>query len=148
MQKNSTRPTRLYDKDRAATWPGDNHTPATANRDTARPKACRDTAGARRAQVDTIDRPKAAHLIAALALVLLVILLGLVVLKAVEPLPVVTYNEYTVEPGDTLWEIARESNGYGHMDSRQILEDIRERSGCDQTIQPGQTLYIPVYAIN
>lgn len=148
MREQNTRPTKLYDKDHTAPRPGNRHTPTTANRSKAQPEARGRAASACGAQVDIIGGSKGGLIVAAVALVLLVILLGLVILQAVEPLPVVTYNEYTVRPGDTLWEIARESNGYGHMDSREILDDIRERSGCDQNIQPGQILYIPVYAIN
>jgi LysM repeat protein len=63
-------------------------------------------------------------------------------LKAPEP---VDYETYVVRSGDTLWEIAKESNGWNKMDAYEIIDDIEKASDCSALIYPGQIVYIPVY---
>lgn len=60
---------------------------------------------------------------------------------------IIDYEEYIVERGDTLWVIAAQSNGYDFMDTRKIVDDIEEESGCTAYIYPGQKVYIPIYDI-
>ena len=57
----------------------------------------------------------------------------------------VSYDVYVVSHGDTLWEIAMESNGWNRIDNSYIIEDIKAESDCSSLIYPGQILYIPVY---
>lgn len=80
-----------------------------------------------------------------------VIIIGLIFLSFAlvfnsmkEPTPV-DYIEYIVEPGDTLWEIARASDMWNKMDASIIIDDMCERSDCTATIYPGQIVYIPMY---
>jgi LysM repeat protein len=52
--------------------------------------------------------------------------------------------EYTVAPGDTLWDIAREHLEPGASIQTRI-RSIKERSGLTTSdIYPGQVLYLPV----
>lgn len=57
----------------------------------------------------------------------------------------VSSQPYTVQYGDTLWEIAEKSNGYGKMDIRDIIYDIKELSDCTTEINYGQIVQIPIY---
>lgn len=61
-----------------------------------------------------------------------------------DPEPV-DYVEYVVEPGDTLWGIARNSDKWNKMDASIIIDDMCEASNCTATIYPGQVVYIPMY---
>lgn len=56
-----------------------------------------------------------------------------------------SYESYVVQPGDTLWGIAHQSNGWNRIDGQMIIKDIRDRSNCTSTIYPGQVVYIPMY---
>jgi hypothetical protein len=58
---------------------------------------------------------------------------------------IVGSEPYTVQYGDTLWEIATMSNGYDHMDTRDIIHDIKELSDCTSDINYGQIVQIPIY---
>lgn len=50
--------------------------------------------------------------------------------------------EYTVLPGDTLWEIG--SRHAGRNDVREIIWRIQQANGLESAvIQPGQVLFIP-----
>lgn len=60
----------------------------------------------------------------------------------------VDFEEYIVEEGDTLWDIAKLSNGWNQMDASYIIDAIKEESDCTSTIYPGQVVYIPVYDVN
>lgn len=56
--------------------------------------------------------------------------------------PSIVYREVTVEPGDTLWNIAR-SFGSGR-DTREVVWEIRKVNDLQQaTVYPGQTLLVP-----
>lgn len=57
----------------------------------------------------------------------------------------IDYEEYIVSSGDTLWEIAMESNGWNRIENSYIVDDIQVASDCTALIHPGQVLYIPVY---
>ena len=52
---------------------------------------------------------------------------------------------YIVEDGDTLWDVAKLSNGYNHMDIREIIYDIQQLSDCTTEIHRGDVLLIPIY---
>jgi LysM repeat protein len=57
------------------------------------------------------------------------------------PIPTV---EVRVEPGDTLWSLARR-HADDSIDVRELIGDIRRINHLDDTvIRPGQTLKIPV----
>lgn len=51
--------------------------------------------------------------------------------------------EYTVQPGDTLWGIAKEIT---HQPIDKTIHEIRKRNNIDPVIQPGQVLYVPKIA--
>ena len=55
------------------------------------------------------------------------------------------YESYVVKSGDSLWEIAQQSDGWNKYDGQMIIEDMRERSNCTATIYPGQVVYVPMY---
>ena len=57
------------------------------------------------------------------------------------------YTKYTVKKGDTLWALATMSNGYGTVDTRRIVDDIKAESNCTADLRVGQTIYIPDYNI-
>lgn len=57
----------------------------------------------------------------------------------------VSYVEYVVQEGDTLWDIAHTSNGYNKVDVREIIQDIIEKSNCSEVVYPGEVIYVPVY---
>lgn len=63
-------------------------------------------------------------------------------MKVPEP---VSYEQYVVQKGDTLWDIARQSDMWNKMDTFIIIDDMQERSECTATIYPGQVVYIPMY---
>lgn len=67
----------------------------------------------------------------------LLLLLAIIVLTA-RP-----YEPYTVCAGDTLWSIARLSNGYGRYSTEKIVADI-VTNGRD-VIRPGEQIFIPRY---
>ncbi len=51
-------------------------------------------------------------------------------------------QSYTVEPGDTLWDIATQYSG--KQDPRKVIEAIKRANGLvGATVQPGQQLTIP-----
>ena len=58
---------------------------------------------------------------------------------------VVNTVPYTVKNGDTLWNIARQSNGYGELSTRRIVDDIKRLSDCSDDIKKGQVILVPVY---
>ena len=60
-------------------------------------------------------------------------------------LDIMSTEHYTVQYGDTLWGIAKQSNGYNRIDTRIIVDDIMELSDCTTTIHYGQTVQIPIY---
>ena len=53
----------------------------------------------------------------------------------------ISYDIHIVENGDTLWKIAQYSNGYGHIDTRRIIEDM----GCEANIHKGDIINVPIY---
>ena len=59
---------------------------------------------------------------------------------------IVDSRPYQVQSGDTLWDIAQMSNGYGDMDIRNIVYDIQQLSNCTAIINSGDIIYIPTYA--
>lgn len=79
-----------------------------------------------------------------LAAIVFVALLATYVNAIKTPEPV-SYERYVVSSGDTLWEIAKQSNGWNKMDAYEIISDIEEESSCSALIYPGQVVYVPVY---
>jgi LysM repeat protein len=62
-------------------------------------------------------------------------------LESVGPVAVPTLR-VTVEEGDSLWAIARQTSP--QSDPREVVLDIRELNGLtSNTIQPGQVLLVP-----
>ena len=58
---------------------------------------------------------------------------------------IVGYESYFVTDGDTLWDIAKQSNGYDHIDIRDIIYDIQQASNISSDIQWGDEIQIPIY---
>ena len=53
------------------------------------------------------------------------------------------YNEVIVEPGDTLWNIARQQSP--SRDPREVVWEIRTANQLEQAVvYPGQRLQVPV----
>lgn len=78
--------------------------------------------------------------------VLVTIALLFVVANATDKPNVVGYNTYVVSNGDTLWDIAKTSNGYDYVDTREIVYTIRTASGLDTAdIHCGDVVQVPVY---
>lgn len=81
----------------------------------------------------------------AVVVAIAVVLLNIIVFSIFgEPTPV-SYTSYVVEPGDTLWEIARMSNGWSNIDGQTIVYHIMNYSNCSGDIRPGQIVYVPQY---
>lgn len=53
------------------------------------------------------------------------------------------YIEYIVEPGDTLWSIAREHRAV-RQDIRDVIWEIREVNEITPMIYPGQAIWVPL----
>ena len=80
------------------------------------------------------------------AVVVLTIALLFAVAYATNNTPkIVGYNTYVVTYGDTLWDIAKTSNGYDNMDTRQIIYDIQQASNITSDIQSGDIIQVPIY---
>ena len=59
---------------------------------------------------------------------------------------IVGYDTYKVTQGDTLWDIAKLSNGYGHIEHQRIVYDMQQASGlATADIQIWDTIQIPIY---
>ncbi len=60
---------------------------------------------------------------------------------------IISYTEYTVKDGDTLWDIASNMNN-GGMDIREIVFDINQLNEYDanNVLRAGETIKVPVYA--
>jgi hypothetical protein len=78
-------------------------------------------------------------------LVIVAIIVSTIMAMTYDKPDIATYEPYVVSQGDTLWDIAKTSNGYGNMDTRDIVDDIRSASNCTANIKEGDRLYIPVY---
>lgn len=60
---------------------------------------------------------------------------------------IIGYETYVVKSGDTLWGIAKNSNGWNRMDAYEIIDAMEEASNCTALIYPGQIIYVPIYDI-
>jgi len=57
-----------------------------------------------------------------------------------------TYAQVTVQEDDTLWGLIEEHNPNANIDVRSAVYDVCEINDIDAgDIQPGDTLFIPVY---
>lgn len=51
--------------------------------------------------------------------------------------------EYSVQPGDTLWELAKDADNSNNVD--YTVSQIKQINGIgSRALQPGETIYIPV----
>ena len=55
------------------------------------------------------------------------------------------YEQYVVQSGDTLWDIAVE-NTPENRDCRDTISEIKEVNGIGNEIYAGQVIVVPVYA--
>lgn len=85
------------------------------------------------------------RLIETLVIALMIALLVFAIDTAYSTPDAVDYDTYIVCDGDTLWEIAKLSNGYGHIDIRDIIDDIEDASDCTAYIKDGDIIQIPMY---
>lgn len=77
--------------------------------------------------------------------IVLGMLISFIIHMSQTPQPV-AYEKYIVEQGDTLWSIAKLSNGSNcHVLIDYIIDDIMNASGCTTFIVPDQIVYIPMY---
>lgn len=53
-----------------------------------------------------------------------------------------TYKPFTVQRGDTIWELAGKANG--RVDHYLINKTLTYNNLCSDNIEPGQVIYIPV----
>ena len=75
---------------------------------------------------------------------MIVIVLIISIVNACQP-KIVGYDIHVAESGDTLWSFAKMSNGYDYIDGQTIVDDIKEASGIDDTIYPGDVIKVPIY---
>ena len=82
-----------------------------------------------------------------ITIVVITIVLCFAVAVADDTPNIVGYNTYIVSNGDTLWDIATLSNGYGHIEHQRIVYDIREASDITPYINSGDVVQIPIYEV-
>ena len=87
-------------------------------------------------------------LIIMLLLVTLAISSVLFIRETIKRQDPINYDEYVVRSGDTLWDIAKTSNGYGTIDTRKIVFDMCEESNFGEVLNTGDVVYIPLYDID
>lgn len=95
--------------------------------------------------MDRRHRPRKRHnlaLVIILTIGLLTAIIGTV--TASDPYEYTETTAYWVEPGDTLWKIARKYSN-PRQDVRQVIALIEELNDCTATIYPGDYLRIPVF---
>ena len=78
----------------------------------------------------------------------MIISLFAVCANAMKKPDIIGYDTYRVRSGDTLWDIAKQSNGWNNLDAHEIIDDMEDESNCTATIYPGQVVYIPIYDFN
>lgn len=64
---------------------------------------------------------------------------------AFEKVDPVYYETYVVQSYDSLWTVASMSDGYGELDTRRIIEDIKDMNNIGDVIYPDQVVYVPMY---
>lgn len=79
-------------------------------------------------------------------MVVAVVTLFSAVASLFDTLEIIGSESYLVQSGDTLWSIAKMSNGNGHLDVRTIINDIKALSNCTSDIMAGDIVQIPIYA--
>ena len=89
--------------------------------------------------------------VAIIGVILIIVTLFAVMIKnSIDATTPVAYTRYRVRSNDTLWTIAADqSNGFGKIDTRFIVDEIVEKSKIENRnkINPGQELIIPQYAV-
>ena len=85
------------------------------------------------------------NILSVLSIIVLLVTFTLIASSWNDTPEIISSQPYTVQDGDTLWEIAEKSNGYGKMDIRDIIYDIKKLSDCTTEINSGQTVQIPIY---
>ena len=89
---------------------------------------------------------KGVNIMKKIAVFLIIVLLLAVVVGFANDTPnIVGYNTYVVSNGDTLWDIAELSNGYGKIEHQRIVYDICEASNTTPYIHQGDVIQIPIY---
>jgi nucleoid-associated protein YgaU len=85
------------------------------------------------------------RLIAVIVIVVIALLLIGATMDVIRPLTVVSYQEYTVQSGDTLWTIARNTYGNG-VDIRPKIYKLMRDNGITDSgkLIPGQVLVVEV----
>lgn len=58
---------------------------------------------------------------------------------------IVGYDTYVVTSSDTLWDVAKTSNGYDNIDIRRIVYDIEQASDINASVNVGDVVQVPVY---
>ena len=84
------------------------------------------------------------------SILIVITLLMAMLMNSINATKPIGYTVYRVRSNDNLWTIAAEqSNGYGEIDTRFIIDEIVEKSDIENPdmIQSGQTLIIPQYAV-
>ena len=77
---------------------------------------------------------------------IIVILLATLLVGAFKgPEKASVYEQYVVQSGDTLWDIAVE-NTPENRDCRDTISEIKEVNGIGNEIYAGQVIVVPVYA--
>lgn len=78
--------------------------------------------------------------------VLMTIALLFAVANATDEPDIVGYEEFYVSYGDTLWDIAKTSNGYDYVITSEIVYEIRTASGLDTAdVYVGDVVLVPIY---
>lgn len=93
----------------------------------------------------TVKNKVSKNILIAICCIMMMLLFVITFIKVTSNSEPVHYSMYVVQHGDTLWSIAKESNGYGKVDIQQIIWDMKEYSNCSAELQPGQVIYIPQY---
>lgn len=81
------------------------------------------------------------------AVVVMTIALVFAVALADNSYDIVGYENYVVQSGDTLWSIAKQSNGYDYIHTQDIIIDIKSATNIPTNISVGQLVKIPVYDV-
>ena len=82
------------------------------------------------------------NIIAGAVIVLIAAIMVGIILGTAKPSKPTDYEYVTVQNGDTLWKLAEMSDGFDHMDRRDIIADMITES---DTLNRGDIVGIPMY---